>query len=85
MLLVRRRRTLSFPVEIELVMADGTRRLEHWDGEGDSKRFAWHDAVAVRSAVVDPHDRVLIDQNLANNRASSAGHAGAGSPDTPSG
>lgn len=77
--LVRRRGTLSFPVEVEMVMADGTRHLERWDGEEDSKRFAWHDSVAVRAAVIDPYDRVLIDQNVANNRASAAGYGGAGS------
>jgi len=50
-------------------MADGTTRVEHWDGEGDSKRFAWHGAVALRSVVVDPECRVLLDQNVENNRA----------------
>jgi hypothetical protein len=76
--LVRRRGTLSFPVEIELVMADGTRRRERWSGEGDSTRLSWHDAVAVRSAIVDPDDRVLVDYDLANNRASAMGHGGGG-------
>jgi hypothetical protein len=76
--LVRRRGTLSFPVEIELVMADGTRRRERWDGEGDSKRLSWHGPVAVASAIVDPEDRVLVDYNLANNRASADGRGGGG-------
>lgn len=77
--LVRRRGTLSFPVEINLVLADGTIRHERWDGEGESKRFAWHGANAVRSCVVDPDDRVIIDYNLANNRGAAAGAGGGAS------
>jgi hypothetical protein len=74
--LVRRRGTLSFPVDVDLVLSDGTTRRERWDGEGESKRFSWHGASAVRAAVVDPGDRVLVDYNLANNRGAAAGHGG---------
>jgi hypothetical protein len=73
--LVRRRGTLSFPVDIDLILADGTTRREHWDGEGESKRFAWHGESAVRSCVVDPEDRVVIDYQLANNRGAAAGES----------
>lgn len=76
--LVRRRGTLSFPVDVDLVLSDGTTRREHWDGEGESKRFAWHGASAVRACVVDPDDRVAIDGNLANNRGARAGQGGGG-------
>jgi peptidase M1-like protein len=65
--LVRRRGTLSFPVDVELTFADGSTRRERWDGEGEWQRWAWHGASALRSAVVDPDDRVLIDMNLGNN------------------
>jgi len=73
--LVRRRGTLSFPVDVELTFADGSTRREHWDGEGEWQRWAWHGASALRSAVVDPDDRVLVDMNLGNNvgAVSSAG------------
>jgi hypothetical protein len=76
--LVRRRGTLSFPVDVDLVLADGTTRRERWDGEGDSRRFAWHGATAVRACVVDPDVRVAIDYNLANNRGAAAGQGGGG-------
>jgi hypothetical protein len=76
---VRRRGGLSFPVEIELVLADGTTRRERWDGEGESKHIAWRGPVALRGAIIDPDDRVMIDPNLENNRASAAG-AGGGAP-----
>jgi hypothetical protein len=78
---VRRRGTLSLPVEIELFMADGTTRRERWDGQGASRHIAWRGPVRLRGAVVDPDDRVLIDANLANNRGSVAA-SGGGAPRT---
>jgi hypothetical protein len=66
---LRRRGTLPFPVDVELTMADGTTRREHWDGEGEFVRIAWSDRVALRGVVVDPDDRVMIDSNLENNHA----------------
>jgi hypothetical protein len=71
--LVRRRGTLSFPVDVDLVLADGSTRREHWDGEGETRRFSWHGSSAVRSAIVDPQDQVLVDANLENNRARAEG------------
>jgi hypothetical protein len=79
--LVVRRGTLSFPVDIELVLADGSTRRERWDGEGSSKRIEWRGPVALRAAVVDPDDRVMIDVNLENNHAS-AQDEGEGAPRT---
>jgi hypothetical protein len=76
--LVRRRGTLSFPVDVDILLADGTTRREHWDGEGQSRRFAWHGDVAVVGCVVDPEDRVMVDGDLANNRGAASGHAGGG-------
>jgi len=78
---LRRRGTLSFPVDIELTFADGTTRRELWDGEGEYKRISWSGPVALRSAVVDPDDRVMLDYNLENNRASVEG-GGGGAPRT---
>jgi hypothetical protein len=74
--LVRRRGTLSFPVDVDLVLADGTTRREHWEGEEESRRFSWHGSSAVRSAIVDPQDRVVVDMNLENNRARAEGEGG---------
>ena len=74
--IVRRRGTLSFPVDVDLVLADGTRRRETWDGSGDWKRIEWRGPVPLAGAVVDPDDRVMIDANLENNHgaAADAGH-----------
>jgi hypothetical protein len=65
--LVRRRGTLSFPVDVELTFADGSSRRERWEGDGEWKRWSWHGAVALCAAVVDPDDRVRVDMNLGNN------------------
>ena len=74
--LVRRRGTLVLPVDIALTMADGTTRIEHWDGEDEAKRFAWHDTQALRGVVVDPDERVLLDPNRQNNSATAEGEGG---------
>jgi hypothetical protein len=65
--LVRRRGTLSFPVDVELVSTDGATRRELWDGEGESTRIPWRGPGTLRAAVVDPDARVMIDANLENN------------------
>jgi hypothetical protein len=67
---LRRRGTLSFPVDVEITMADGSTRREHWDGAGEFVRIAFTGKVALRSVVVDPDDRVMLDPNLENNHAS---------------
>jgi len=77
--LVRRRGTLSFPVEVDLVAADGSTRRERWDGHGDWKRFAWHGRAALRGAVVDPEEQILVDQIRENNQGTVDG-AGSGAP-----
>jgi hypothetical protein len=77
--LVRRRGTLSFPVDIDLYLADGSTRREHWDGVEAWRRLTWHGPVALRGAVVDPDDRVLIDENVADNHGTAKGEGGGAS------
>jgi hypothetical protein len=79
--LVRRRGTLSFPVDVELAFEDGSTRRERWDGTGESKRIAISGANSLRAAVVDPDRRVTIDANLENN-AGAAPDGGQGAPRT---
>ncbi len=66
---LRRCGTLVLPVDVELTMADGTVRRERWDGEDESKLLSWHDAVALRGVVIDPDERVLLDEHRENDRA----------------
>jgi hypothetical protein len=75
--IVRRRGTLSFPVDIELVMADGSTRRQPWDGEGDSTTVRCDAPGTLQALVVDPDHRVTLDANPENNFGSSGRHAGA--------
>jgi hypothetical protein len=79
--LVRRRGTMSFPVDVELVFEDGSRRRERWDGAAESKRIATSGASRLVAAIVDPDRRVTIDANLENN-AGAAPERGHGAPRT---
>ena len=79
--IVRRRGTLTFPVDVELVLEDGSTRRERWDGAGESKTFAPGGSGAIRAAIVDPEHRVTIDANPQNNFGSVAG-GGSGAPRT---
>jgi hypothetical protein len=74
--LVRRRGTLHFPVDVELVMSDGTTRRESWDGSEDWKRFNTSGPAPVQAATIDPDDRILLDADPSNNRRSASGTAG---------
>jgi hypothetical protein len=78
---VRRRGTLSFPVDVDLASDDGSIRREQWDGLGDSRVFASRGPSPLRSVVVDPEERVTIDANLENNFDASPG-GGHGAPRT---
>jgi hypothetical protein len=71
--LVRRRGTLVFPVEVDLVLSDGSTKRERWDGAGASKRFYWQGPQELRGAVVDPEERILVDANLENNHGAATG------------
>jgi hypothetical protein len=73
---IRRRGTLALPVDVDLVLADGTTQRERWDGKGDWERIPWHGRVALAGAVVDPDHRILIDERPSNNHAAVVGAGG---------
>lgn len=80
--LVTRRGTLSFPVEIELVAEDGTRTRVPWDGEGEFVRVPYSGASPLRAVVIDPDDRVLLDDKPENDFATAGNQAPVGAPRT---
>jgi hypothetical protein len=80
--LVTKRGPLSLPVEIELVAEDGTRQRVQWDGTTESTRLPYSGASALRAAIVDPDQRVLLDDNPENDFAEAPGHSGGGAPHT---
>jgi hypothetical protein len=80
--LVTHRGTLTFPVNVDLVLADGTRQRLHWKGDTDSIRLPYRGAVALRSVVVDPDHAVLLDDDPTNNFAYAEDAATPGAPRT---
>jgi len=80
--LVTRRGTLRFPVEIELISSDGTRTRSTWEGDGDSIRVPYSGSSPLRSVIVDPDNRVLLDDHPDNNFGTTWSEAPAGAPRT---
>lgn len=78
--LVVRRGTLRFPVEVELVTADGTRTRVKWSGEQESYRIPYSGTSPLRAALVDPEDRILLDDHPDDNFATATGQARSGAP-----
>lgn len=72
--LLRRRGTMAFPVDIELRDSSGSTQREHWDGQGEWIQIPWHGSVPLAGAVADPDTRVLVDANLENNRVARPGY-----------
>jgi hypothetical protein len=64
---IRRRGTLSFPVDVQVTFSDDSTRRERWSGDEEWKRFEWRSPAALRAVVVDPDDRVLVDMDRSNN------------------
>ena len=53
-----------------------------WDATTDSIRIPYTGTSALRAAVIDPDERVLLDENSENDFATAPGHAGGGAPRT---
>jgi hypothetical protein len=64
-------------VEIAVRFADGTERVDYWDGRASSRRFEYTGANRAVSAVVDPRQIIVLDQSRTNNSRTLAPRAGA--------
>jgi hypothetical protein len=64
---VARQGELRVPTEVLVTFEDGSTVREPWDGSEASRTFAYPDGPAVRSAEVDPEDRILMDLQWADN------------------
>lgn len=80
--LVSRRGTIRLPVEIELVAEDGSRSRVPWDGQTDNVRIPYSGSSPLRAAVVDPDDKILIDDKPENDFVTVWGRTSAGAPRT---
>jgi hypothetical protein len=71
--IVARKGTLTFPVDVDVLLEDGSSQRITWDGQGDTTRLAVHGRSPIRSVDIDPDRRVLVDSNVRNNFARAAG------------
>lgn len=60
---------IELPVDIELVDENGKRTRQRWDGHGSHRVIDWLGDAPLAHAVVDPDQRVLLDDDLMNNAA----------------
>lgn len=79
---VSRRGTLRFPTEVELLLEDGTRTRLPWDAAADNARLPFSGRSPIRSVVVDPDRRVLLDADPTNNFMTAPGQKPAGAKRT---
>ena len=66
-MVVVRKGELIFPQEILITFEEGEEIREEWDGKERWKRFVYLRPYRLRSAQVDPDNRVLLDDNYLNN------------------
>ncbi len=58
---------IRMPVELQVAFDDGTSATESWDGRERWKRFEYSGPQRVEWALVDPHQRLVLDVNFLNN------------------
>lgn len=66
---IYRHGTLRLPIEVLLVSANGSRRTQHWDGRGSYRVFDHTGDSPLVRVVIDPEQKVLIDDDLMDNSA----------------
>ncbi|MFW6140818.1 MAG: M1 family metallopeptidase [Acidobacteriota bacterium] len=64
---VVRRGEWFFPQEILITFENGEEMRESWDGKERWKRFVYYRPVELKSACVDPENKVVLDINYLNN------------------
>ncbi len=64
---VQRLGDVRMPAGVLIEFADGSRKLEHWDGKDRWTRFRYPGGPKVVRAVIDPERKLMIDVDPANN------------------
>lgn len=64
---VRRWGEGRFPVAVEVSFSDGTRRVEHWDGEDRWATYRYEHPAKVDRVRVDPDHILVLDTEFTNN------------------
>ncbi|OGO39824.1 MAG: hypothetical protein A2Z04_00505 [Chloroflexi bacterium RBG_16_57_9] len=58
---------VSLPVEVQVDFADGSTRLERWDGRATRQEFTYHTAAPLVSALADPQRKLAVEVNILDN------------------
>jgi hypothetical protein len=64
---VVREGSLAIPVDVQVVLTDGSSILERWDGEQAEKTFSYPERPAVSGAMIDPQEKITVDLAWADN------------------
>jgi hypothetical protein len=64
---VRRLAAGTFPVNVLVKFADGSSRVERWDGRGVRRAFAYAPAPAIAAVEIDPDNVLRLDVHRTNN------------------
>jgi hypothetical protein len=65
--MVRRLGEVKIPVEILIILEDGTYLHENWDGQYRWKKIRYRGSHRVEKVVVDPEFKLVLDINRTNN------------------
>ncbi len=66
-IIVRRKGEISFPIDIEFIFEGGKIERRKWDGKERWVKFVFKEKQKIKCAIVDPHDKILLDVNRVNN------------------
>ncbi len=64
---INRSGEVILPVEILMVFSDGDSLIKRWDGKQRWVKYEFHKPSKIKFAAVDPHHKLLLDSNFANN------------------
>ena len=73
---VRRRGSGAFPVDVRVTFADGSNVVERWDGREEWRLFRYRRAAQVATVAVDPDRVLLLDLDVTNNTWTAQPRAG---------
>jgi hypothetical protein len=58
---------MIFPLDVEIVFEDGSKKIEKWDGQALRQSFKYTGNKKIISAHIDPEQKMWLDRDLNNN------------------
>lgn len=62
-----RKGEMIFPLDVEIVFEDGSKKIEKWDGQALRQSFKYTGNKKIISAHIDPEQKMWLDRDLNNN------------------